>query len=357
MFQKITLQHIRPYQHVDVELKNHINVLFGPNGEGKTTIIEALCVLSTTRSYRASKLFDLVSKNQTSGKIIGQTTDFETISVDILPRKHTFYKNGDRIVRTSQFIHSTRVVVLAPEHLYLISGSGDKRRQFLDHMLCQKNPIHLDVFKTYRKVIKQKQALLKQNLHFHEYKSQVEPWNQQIVFLGEEIRKQRKELLTKIQPEVELEYQQISNTKERVSLDYQQREGSIQERISELEYVEHKMKRVLVGAHRDDFGIELKEQTAEVIASQGEKASLLLALKLSEMNFLTQEQMPVLMLDDVGVTLDDERRKHLFERLDQLKPQTLMTTPNPTIVENARQIGAHILLKKKGEFQTQFQWK
>jgi DNA replication and repair protein RecF len=357
VFQKITLQQIRPYPQVQVEFGKNINVLFGPNGAGKTTIVEALCVLSTTKSYRAAKLFDLVSFGEQIGKITGETSDFDTLSVDIMPRKHIFYKNGDRITRTSQFLHSTKVVVLAPEHLHLISGSGEKRRQFLDHLLCQKHPILLDDFKAYRKTIKQKQALLKQNLNFSDYKSQVEPWNHQLFTHGEEIRKRRKELLNEIQSNVEKEYGEISQTTEAVTLTYHQKEESMVERLAELEFQEYRIKRVLVGCHRDDFEIGLKGQHADTIASQGERASLLLALKFAEMNYLTDEQIPVMLLDDVGVTLDDQRREHLFERLQKLQPQTLMTTPNPTIVENAKQIGAQVLMQKKSDFQTTTTWK
>ena len=357
MFQKLTLAHIRPYSHVSVDLEKNINVLFGPNGAGKTTIVEALCVLSTTKSYRAAKLFDLVSFGQPIGKITGETSDFDTVSVDIMPRKHIFSKNGDRITRTSQFLHATKIVVLAPEHLHLISGGGERRRHFLDQLLCQKNPILLDTFKAYRKTLKQKQALLRQGLHFHDYKSQAEPWNQQLITHGEEIRAQRKALLIGIQPNIEKEYGEISQTQESVTLSYQQREGSILDRLAELEFQEHRIKRALVGPHRDDFDISLKEQSANTIASQGERASLLLALKFSEMNYLTDDQTPVMLLDDVGVTLDNERRKHLFERLQNLKPQTLMTTPNPTIVQNATEIGARILTQQKGNFQTPIVWK
>lgn len=357
MFQKITLSHIRPYQHVAVGLLPGINVLFGPNGAGKTTILEALCVLSTTKSYRAQKLFDLVTHNQPIGQIVGETTDHNTLKIDILPKKHIFYKNGDRITRTSQFLHETKITVLAPEHLYLISGSGEKRRQFLDQLLCQKNPILLDTLKAYRKTVKQKQALLKQNLSFSDYRNQVSPWNQNLIEKGEEIRNLRKALLIELLPEVESEYREISQTQESIQLNYQQHEMSIAESLTELEMPEYKVKRVLAGPHRDDFEIMLRDQHAHMVASQGERASILLALKFSEMKYLTDENMPVMLLDDVGVTLDDQRRQHLFERLKTLQPQTLMTTPNPSIVENAAQIGARILTQKKGDFQTPIIWK
>jgi DNA replication and repair protein RecF len=357
MFQKITLNHIRPYQHVSLELEKNINVLFGVNGAGKTTVLESLCVLSTTKSYRASRLFDLVSHTQPIGQIIGETTDCDTLKVEILPRKHIFSKNGDRITKTSKFLHATKVVVLAPEHLHLISGSGERRRHFLDQLLCQKHPILVDTFKAYRKTVKQKQALLKQNLPFTEYKTQIEPWNHNLIVHGEEIRKQRRELLNEITSNVIHEYFEISQTSEAIQLNYLQRPGSLLERLQELEFQEHKFKRVLVGPHRDDFEIQLRGQHADTIASQGERASLLLALKFAEMTYLTDEQIPVMLLDDVGVTLDDQRREHLFERLHKLQPQTLMTTPNPSIVENARSIGARIFTQEKGDFKSSFIWK
>ena len=357
MFQKITLSHIRPYQHVSVELLPGINVLFGPNGAGKTTILEALCVLSTTKSYRANRLFDLVSHNLPHGEIIGETSDLNTLKVEIYPRKHSFYKNGDRITRTSQFLHGTRITVLAPEHLHLISGSGEKRRQFLDHLLTQKHPILMDLFKINRKTLKQKQALLKQNLPFSVYQEQVEPWNHNLIETGEEIRKHRKQLLQEVLPEVGLEYREISQTKDQIGLIYRQREEDLAQGLTQLAFQEHRIKRVLVGAHRDDFDIHLRGQHAHTIASQGERASVLLALKFAEMEYLTDENMPVMLLDDVGVTLDDDRRKHLFERLEKLAPQTLMTTPNHSIVENARGIGGRILMQEKSDFQSSQIWK
>lgn len=357
MFQKISLQHIRPYPRVSIELEKNINVMFGPNGAGKTTILEAMYVLSTTKSYRATKLFDLVSHGQPIGQISGETTEFDTLSVDILPKKHIFSKNNDRITRTSQFLHSTKVVILAPEHLHLISGGGERRRHYLDQLLCQKHPILIDTMKAYRKTLRQKQALLKQPLSFTEYKNQVEPWNHNLIEHGQEIRKQRQELLQTLQPEVEKEYAEISQTQEPVELRYLQKDQSISDRLSELEFQEHRMKRVLVGSHRDDFEIHLKGQLADTIASQGERASLLLSLKFSEMEYLTDEYIPVMLLDDVGVTLDDERRKHLFERLQTLKPQTLMTTPNPSIVENARGIGARILTQQNTDSKSPIVWK
>ncbi|MEZ4846115.1 MAG: DNA replication and repair protein RecF [Bdellovibrionota bacterium] len=358
MFQKISLHHIRPYGRVSVDFERGINVLFGANGAGKTTILEAMYVLATTKSYRATKLFDLVSHEQPIGQIQGETTDFDTVQVDILPRKHIFSKNGDRVTRTSQFLHETKVVVLAPEHINLISGSGEKRRNYLDHLLCQKHPILIDTFKSYRKTVKQKQALLKQNLSFSDYKNQIEPWNQQLIHFGEEIRNRRKQLLLDLLPGVRSEYEEISQTSAPVDLIYHQREDSIPNRLKEIEFQEHRIKRLLAGPHRDDFEIQLKGLPAETTASQGERASILLSLKFSEMNHLSHEDsIPVMLLDDVGVTLDDERRSHLFERLEKLKPQTLITTPNPSIVENARGIGARILTQEKVNFQTPVFWK
>ena len=349
---------IRPYSRVSVEFERGINVLFGANGAGKTSVLEAMYVLATTKSYRATKLFDLVSHGEPIGQIQGETTDFDTVQVDILPRKHIFAKNGDRVKKTSQFLHETKVVVLAPEHINLISGSGEKRRNYLDHILCQKHPILIDTFKGYRKTVKQKQALLKQNLTFSDYKNQIEPWNQQLIHFGEEIRAQRKSLLESLLPKVQSEYGEISQTKEPITFHYHQRESSIPNRLQEIEFQEHRIKRLLAGPHRDDFEIHLKNQLADTIASQGERASILLSLKFSEMNYLSHEDsIPVMLLDDVGVTLDDERRRHLFERLQKLRPQTLITTPNPSIVESAHGIGARILTQEKVSFQTPVFWK
>lgn len=345
MFQNITLHHIRPYIFARAEFVDGLNVLFGPNGAGKTTILESMYVLATTKSYKASKLFDLVSNQTPAGSITSETSDIETLKVEIEPRKHAFSKNGSRVQRTSDFLNSARVVVLAPEHQELISGSAEKRRAFLDHLLCQKNPLLLDLFKIYRKTLKQKQALLKQNLSMMDYKDQVEPWNIKLIESGEQIRRLRLELIELLRPRIQEEYQSISQTQDWVTIDYFQKEESMPDQLQKLEFQEYKIKRALVGPHRDDFDIKLRNQSAATIASQGEKASALLALKFSEIEHLANPDLPTLLLDDVGVTLDENRRKCLFERLEKLHPQTLITTPDPAICHFAQNRGAKIYEK------------
>lgn len=322
-----------------------MNVLFGPNGAGKTTILESMYVLATTKSYKASKLFDLVSNHAPQGSITSDTADIETLKVEIEPRKHAFLKNGSRTSHTSDFLNSVRVVALAPEHQELISGSGEKRRAFLDHLLCQKNPLLLDLFKTYRKTLKQKQALLKQNPSLNEYRDQVAPWNIQLIEKGEEIRRHRLAMIEELRPRIQEEYRIVSDTSDRVYMEYFQKEQSMTEQLQKLEFQEYRIKRALVGPHRDDFNVQLRDQNASVVASQGEKASLLLAMKFSEIEHLANPDLPTLLLDDVGVTLDENRRKCLFERLEKLHPQTLITTPDPAICHFAQNRGAKIYEK------------
>jgi DNA replication and repair protein RecF len=357
VIQNIHLHHIRPYIHAQATFEPGINILFGPNGAGKTTILESICVLASTKSYRAPRLFDLVTYQHPIGSIQGDTTDADTLKVEILQRKHLFIKNGTRATRTSQYLHPTKIVVLAPEHQFLISGPSEKRRTFLDHLLCQKNPLLLDKFKHYRKTIKQKQALLKQNLPLSEYRDYVQPWNQIIVECGSEIRKARHDLLKKLEPFVQEEYLSIAHTKDRVEMRYIQHEEDMVEKLKEYEIVEYKNKRALVGPHRDDFEIMINHQHARDIASQGERASLLLSLKFAEMDDLSQDSVPTLLLDDVGVTLDESRRSHLFDRIKKLQPQTIITTPDLSIVRSSESIGAKILTQEMGDSKAHIFWK
>lgn len=357
MFQNITLHHIRPYLHARAEFDSGINVLFGPNGAGKTTLLESMYVVATTRSYRASKLFDLVSHEHLMGEIQAETKDLDTLKVEVQRTKHIFTKNGSRVSRTSQFLHSIRVVVLAPEHQELISGSAEKRRLFVDHLLCQKNPLLLDLFKTYRKTLKQKQALLRHNVSFTQYKDLVEPWNEKLVESGERIRAERKNLLESLVPLIQEEYGYISQNTDFASWIYKEHESSMVEGLEQLGFQEHRIRRALVGPHRDDLQILLRNQSAAHTASQGERASLLLAIKFSEMTFLATPTFPTLLLDDVGVTLDQDRRKCLFERLEKLQPQTIITTPDAGILANAKSLNATVLTREKGDLSNQIFWK
>lgn len=357
MFQNIKLHHIRPYLSAHASFGTGINVLFGPNGAGKTTVLESMYVLATTRSYRATRLFDLITHEYEKGEIECETTDSETLKVEILPQKHIFLKNNTRMTRTSQFLHSVKTVILAPEHQELISGSAEQRRTLLDHMLCQKNPLLLDLFKTYRKTLKQKQALLKQPLSFSDFQDEVQPWNEKLVESGEQIRQHRKELVKVLLPTIQEEYRYISQDHESIVWTYKAREESMAQALSDVGFREYQIKRALVGPHRDDIDITIRNQRASQVASQGERASLLLALKFSEMTYLADPVFPTLLLDDVGMTLDRRRRQCLFERLEKLKPQTIITTPDPSILENLKDLGAVVLMRENSGLMNQFFWK
>jgi DNA replication and repair protein RecF len=319
-----------------------MNVLTGRNGVGKTTILEAVHTLSMTRSYRTARLMDLVQNGQPAGKMVLETAD-QQLSLTMAPRKNDFAINQDKVAKQSDFVGQYHVITLAPEHDQLIQGSKTVRQQWMDHVATLVHPPYLQWRKDLHKVTAQKKALLNQELPKAVYLDRAEPWTEQQQLLSAQIRQVRQPMIQAMAPMLAHHYQSIAQTSQRIDITYQIARDADQwtDTLKDREYY---AKRVLLGAQRDDFALALEGQGAKKDASQGEKASILLALKLSELDYTMTEtkKKPVFLLDDIGMTLDQHRRAQLFDKINAHQYQTLLTTCDPNITNALEKIGATV---------------
>lgn len=339
MISDIRLQHFRSYQDDSFEFDPGVNIIVGPNASGKTNLLEALLVACVGKSYRVSDT-ELISHarpwarldvhGEAGDRVVkletpeGATRVKKTITVDDKP-----------YIRLP--LHKTLPVVLfEPNHLQLLHGSPELRRDFLDNLLEQTNAGFGVVRRQYKRALTQRNALLKQEQGFAN--QQLFAWNIRLSELGGQIAASRLALIDEINKHLEPLYQNLSKAKLKIKVDYVSScgEGNYSSRLlhklesgTELDY---QRGFTAYGPHRDDLRIMIGGYDASDAASRGEIRTLLLGLKIIEMQLLeaAHGRRPMLLLDDVFSELDGSRRMALTEYLSD--HQTFITTTDADVV-------------------------
>lgn len=336
--QNIRLQNFRSYTDDSFEVDPGVNIIVGPNASGKTNILEAILVNCLGSSYRAKDV-ELVRFEQPWSRIDVRTDQgVRTVKLVVNPNESV---TKDFIIQDQPFkrlsINKTVPVVLfEPNHLQLMTGPPDLRREFMDDLLEQLVGGYATTRRQYRRALAQRNRLLK--LEKEQIGTQLFAWNIRLSQLAAEVVKHRLTLLERLSAGLETLYRELSNTDAEVSLTYssncnQQQYGS--DMLHKLEaHTEQDFVRgfTAYGPHRDDMTIMLKNKSLLEAASRGETRTMLLALKIQEMKLIeeTRLQKPLLLLDDVFGELDGTRRRALTEVLKNY--QTFITTTDADVV-------------------------
>lgn len=235
----------------------------------------------------------------------------------------------------------------------MVKGGPSERRRFLDLHIAQIRPGYVRLLNAYNKVIQQKSALLKSYNEKSLKSSQLQLWNIQIVELGTKIILHRDELTKRILKVADEIYKNITSEKEKLTISYYALgKKNSQDAIKEFpDLLNQKMDQeidrqmVLVGPHRDDLQILLDDKPARLYASQGQQRSMVLSMKLSELELIHQEkgEYPLLLLDDVLSELDSFRRNYLIKFIETSHIQTLITM---TSAEKQLESGAQFYVDK-----------
>jgi DNA replication and repair protein RecF len=212
-------------------------------------------------------------------------------------------------------------VVIAPDDVQLIIGGSEDRRKFIDTLLSQLDAQYLQSLIKYTKILQQRNSFLRNYNEGIGNKdlSVLDVLDEQLITEGNMVHKKRKEFLLEFLPEVKKQYNEISKQYEPVSLIYESEllENDMQELLQYNRQKDLIIQRTSCGIHRDDLVFNLGEQSFKIIASQGQRKSLLFALKLAEMEVIKREKRlsPLLLLDDVFEKLDEERISNLLLRV------------------------------------------
>ena len=302
------LQDFRNYTQQRVDFSPHLNLILGDNGEGKTNLLEALFLLSTTRSHRTNQDKDLVRFGEQFyyvGCKVNKKNHTERIEVGYsLERRQKIAKlSGVPLARLSELIGVLNVVLFSPEDLELVKGSPGGRRRFLDIFLSQLRRGYVGELQQYNKVMAQRNDCLRliQSRRFAE--DVLCSWDEQYAKLAVSISNIRRQMMEDFAPQFQAFAQRISG-RENLTVKYSESlagmdEISLLRRLETLRPGEIVRGTTSLGPHRDDILFLIDGRQASLYASQGQQRTAVLALKLAELSYLQHAtgEAPVLLLD------------------------------------------------------------
>lgn len=314
------LHQFRCFPALALAMPGEVTLLHGRNAQGKTSVLEAVCVLLRLQSprARAESLRDCVRLPETSFALGGRIDGGETREL----RFH-YRESGRRLLVDGEsqrsggdyLRHSARVVWMANDDLALVRGGGEGRRRFLNFTASQLFPGYREALRTYEKALRSRNHLLKRDSspRWPEIDAYTRILHQQ----AEIITARRRALADLLSPRAGSAQRQISGSGERLALRYLSASGEgddLGSTLLSMRGEESRRRQTLAGPHRDDLDLELDGLAASKFASEGQQRTIALALKLGQaLLFLeTREEAPILLIDDVFGELDPARRNALM---------------------------------------------
>lgn len=347
---RVFLDNYRNIKRLDLELNPQVNIFWGLNGQGKTNFLESVFLLATASSPRAFNDSELVKWGEdyffVKGKIEEEFASY-TLSIGYSNGRKKINFNGQGLERTRDLLGKLLVVYFTPEDLQLIKGPPSLRRNFLDREISLLYPLYYDNLRRYKSVLQQRNNVLKD---LREKKNtSLEVWNEQLIALGAEIIVKRIEVLEGIKPLIREKYLKIADKQERLDITYSSSlalnhqasladwQRAFGDALKRRQTDEVFRGTTLFGPHRDELSFFLGTKDLRNFGSQGQQRSAVLALKLSELEYMAKitAKQPILLLDDVFSELDSRRQRALLELLEE-KIQTIITTTDSEFRINNR---------------------
>jgi DNA replication and repair protein RecF len=344
------LRSFRNYTEQQVNFTAPKTILLGNNAQGKSNLLEAVELLSTLKSHRTSRDRELVL----DGSIEGQITailerNYSDKELSLIVRKQgrrSVALNKENLRRQLDFLGVLNTVQFSSLDLELVRGSPESRRNWLDNLLIQIEPVYAYILQQYDRILRQRNALLKEirkqnsgtidntNLDL----IQLEAWDEQLAANGSRVTRRRARVLERLAPIAQFWHSSISGKTETLELKYMPNviwtdsdpalvQQAFLNKIKERRFVEQQQGKSVVGTHLDEVEFNINNTPARYYGSQGQQRTLVLALKLAELQLMEEVigEPPLLLLDDVLAELDPLRQNQLLEAIGD-RFQTLITT-------------------------------
>jgi DNA replication and repair protein RecF len=338
--EKLLLVDFRSCAQVTLEPGPGINVLVGGNAQGKSTLLEAVYLLATSRSPRAGKDVELIRWGQ----------EFATASVEVLREdrgevgvevslsrtdRRVMRVNGVRRPRVADVVGQLNAVLFTTADLDIIRGEPSLRRRFLNLEISQVSPQYCHALLKYRRILEQRNRLLKSLRDCGGSVETLDAWNEQLIAVGARMMERRRTFTQDLGRHAQRIYQEIAGAGEDLEVRYlpsfpieagEDIASLFRSRLEEVRQDELARGITLIGPHRDDLGFQVKGTDVRVFGSQGQQRSVALSTKLAEVELMRERvgEAPVLLLDDAGAELDEARRARLFDAVRE-SCQTLVT--------------------------------
>ncbi len=333
------LRHFRCFASVDLDFESPVVLIHGPNGSGKTSVLEALHYACYLRSFKTHLPREIV-QTKAEGFAVGLgivSESFDTLSVQFNRNKKAVKLNEQSIGSYKELYNAYRVITVCEDDLLMIQGAPALRRSFMDHMVLLMHPEYITLGKKYRSFVDNRNALL------HSHRPDAESyvlWTDKLLETSLAIQKARKEMLHLIEEQAQLLFKQLFSADEQIALTYDYARpytdivtiNSTEElltRYPSLQSHETAQKRSLFGAHLDDFSVSFQGKTARTYASRGQQKLIVFLLKLAQLKVMQAHGASgtILLVDDFMTDFDMQKAEALLPLITSLPSQVIITSP------------------------------
>ncbi len=362
------LRQFRNYQDQKVEFTAAKTILVGNNAQGKSNLLEAVELLATLRSHRMARDRDFIREGEATAQInahLERQTGISDLTLTLRRNgRRSVALNGESVRRQMDFLGVLNAVQFSSLDLELVRGGPEGRRNWLDTLLIQLEPVYAYILQQYNHVLRQRNAFLKnhvETLYTTSLHSELALWDAQLTTTGTRVIRRRDRAIQRLADIASAWHASISGSTEILQIKYapniplednqpEQVQQAFLAKIQQRTVAELHQGTTLVGPHRDEVELTINQTPARQYGSQGQQRTLVLALKLAELQLIEEvvKEPPLLLLDDVLAELDLSRQNQLLDAI-QDRFQTLITTTHLGSFDSQWLKYSQILFVKAGE--------
>ena len=366
---RLELLHFRNLAGLQLTLDAPRLLVIGANGAGKSNLLEAVELLTSLRSHRCASDRDLISHGQPTSRLRAITGEGDSLELRLRGRGGRQALRNDKLLeRQLDLIGPLRCVGFSALDLELVRGEPALRRQWLDRVVLQLEPVYGALLSRYGRLLRQRSQLLRRGLGLGERGALLDVFDQQLALIGTRLHRRRWRALRRLEPLAIAWQQRIGGSAEPLALAYrsgtelaeglgddEQEEiwrAALENQLRLQRPQEERLGQCLVGPHRDDVALLLAGQAARRYGSAGQQRTLVLALKLAELELVGQVvgQPPLLLLDDVLAELDPQRQQLLLEAVGQ-GHQCLVSATHLEAFSGGWRLASQVIRMQSGQIQ------
>jgi DNA replication and repair protein RecF len=328
----LKLTNYRNHEKYTINFDSNLTLIIGDNGSGKTNILEAIGMISTTKPFRGEYDQEIITHTKDFSRLDAEIEHEDITSLEMILTKSLLTENGStkkvKINKTpktlQKFAGTLKTVLFSPEDIQVITGSPSARRHFIDNIFAQISMPYKKALSNYTKALRQRNKLLEIIFETSSGQDQLDFWNNVLLENGKVIQTERKNLFKFLETKMSEYEERLNKTPSAYHIIYHLNEVT-PERQAAYKEKELYARTTLIGPHRDDFEIRLGDKNIAHFGSRGQQRTAVLALKLSEIDFIQHAtaETPVLLLDDIFSELDNKHKSAVIETIKD--KQTIIT--------------------------------